>query len=179
MKITDKHILYTLDTNKNNGLKLLFDRYYKPLCVFAIKYVYDLNLSEDIVQEVFIKIWEKKEFHTQMNLSAYLFTSVKNACISYLRKEHPLYVDSFDDEVIWGDYCTEEEILERNRKLMDTVENLPEKAREVFKAVVFHNLKYKEVAEELNISVNTVKSNLARAYRLLREVLDILVSYLL
>lgn len=117
MKITDKHILYTLDTNKNNGLKLLFDRYYKPLCVFAIKYVYDLNLSEDIVQEVFIKIWEKKEFHTQMNLSAYLFTSVKNACISYLRKEQPLYVDSFDDEVIPGDYCTEEEILERNRKL--------------------------------------------------------------
>jgi len=179
VKITDNHILYALDTNKNNGLKLLFDRYYKPLCVFAVKYVYDLNLSEDIVQEVFIKIWEKKEFHTQMNLSAYLFTSVKNSCINHLRKEHPLYVDSFNDEVFPDDYCTEEEILERNKKLMDTVENLPEKTREVFKAVVFHNLKYKEVAEELNISVNTVKSNLARAYRLLREVLDILVSYLL
>lgn len=179
MNITDKHILHTLEANKSNGLKLLFERYYKPLCVFAIKYVYDLNLSEDVVQEVFIKIWEKKEFHSQMNLSAYLFTSVRNACIDYLRKEHPLYVDRFDDKIVVEDYYTEEEILERNKKLMDTVENLPEKTREVFKAVVFHNLKYKEVAEELNISVNTVKSNLARAYRLLREVLDILVSYLL
>ena len=59
MEITDNHILYSLDTNKNNGLKLLFKRYYKPLCVFAIKYVDDLNLSEDLVQEIFIKchIW--------------------------------------------------------------------------------------------------------------------------
>ncbi|WP_124991954.1 RNA polymerase sigma factor [Labilibaculum euxinus] len=179
MKITDNHILYTLDNDKSKGLKLLFERYYKPLCVFAIKYVYDLNLSEDIVQEVFIKVWEKQKFHTQMNLSAYLFASVKNACIDYLRKEHPLYVDSFDDKIVIENYYDEEEILERNRRLMDKVENLPQKTREVFKAVVFYNLKYKEVAEELNISVNTVKSNLARAYRLLREVLDILVSYLL
>ena len=179
MEITDNHILYSLNTNKNNGLKLLFKRYYKPLCVFAIKYVDDLDLSEDLVQEIFIKIWQKNDFSSSTNLSAYLFTAVKNSCIDYLRKEHPLYVTVFEEPMVIEDYYTEVEIVERNRKLMKAVGNLPEKTREVFKAVVFYNMKYKEVAEEMDVSVNTVKSNLGRAYRQLREVLDIVVCYLM
>lgn len=179
MDVTDKEILTLFNNNKNRGLKLIFNRYYKPLCVFAFKYVDDLDLSEDIVQEVFIKIWEKGSFNDQTNLSAYLFTSIKNLCVSHLRKEYPYCVDSFEEDIIIEDFRSKEEIFERNRILMEAVENLPERTREVFKVVVFNNLKYKEAAEELNISVNTVKSNLARAYRHLKDSLNILVVYLM
>lgn len=179
MNVTDREIITIFNKNKNHGLKLLFKRYYKPLCVFAFKYLDDLDLSEDIVQEIFIKIWERDIFEEQTNLSAFLFTSVKNLSISHLRKVSPCYIDCFEEDIAIEEYNSEEDILERNRILMEAIENLPEKTREVFKIVVFDNLKYKEVAEELNISVNTVKSNLARAYRLLKGSLNILIVYLM
>jgi len=176
MPITDKDILYLLKTEKSLALNLLFKRYYKPLCVFAIKYVDDLELAEDIVQEVFIHIWEKD--YEYKNLSSFLFTSVRNACISYLRKKAPEYLPMVED-LLHDEPCDNDSMEELSEKLFKALDELPEKCRKVFKAVVLCNMKYKEVAEELNISVNTVKSNLARAYRLLRESLDVLIVYLL
>lgn len=173
MEITDQDIQKALIKDKDLGLKLLFNRYYKPLCVFAFKYVDDLSVSEDIVQEVFIKIWEKDIIPD--NLSSYLFSSVKNSCVSYLRKQYPEYIALTDDVAFYDQKCVMDNADLKQQNLVKAIENLPEKSREVFKAVVLSDMKYKEVADEFNISVNTVKSNLARSFRLLREILHVFI----
>ena len=177
--ITDAEIIKELETKKKRGFDKLFKKYYKPLCIFSIKYVDTLFVAEDIVQDIFIKIWNRKEYVSIKNLSTYLFVCTKNTCIDYIRKKKPLYVDEYDETIHPFEYYSQKEIDEKVQLLKKKIEELPPKTKEVFKAIVFNNMKYKEVAKKFDVSINTVKSNLSRAYKILRRSTDFMTIYLL
>lgn len=166
----NKDIIKVLKEDKERGIKMLFDNYYRPLVLFANEMVKDVGISEDIVQEFFVKLWQG-EYLSKVSsgaLSSYLYTSVRNICMSRIVKRDILNesdcITGFDrpaEEIVT---ITEEKILEIARALS----SLPDQTRNVVEAVIVKELKYQEAADELNISINTVKTLLKRGVKKLR-----------
>lgn len=183
MKSKDLQILEKLKSGDSGAYKELFDLYYMPLSIYALKYCDSFQLAEDIVQDLFIKLWDEKLYmKLDGAISPYLFKSVKNNTLQAVKKKSKYRFEEIEDQI--NKLMTEEKvdsahIEEEKEKLYKEVEALPEKSKEVFKAIVLGNMKYKEVAENLGISVNTVKTHYSRALKQLRNSLDIIIMILL
>ena len=158
----------------------LFRSFFPSLVLFAQKYLPDQDTAKEIVHNVFIKLWEKRqEVDTGSSLKSYLFTSVHNRCLNYIRdqkkfdKDETLFqrLDSAD----FSDGVDRLEEQELEQRIYDALQALPEKCREVFMLNRFEGLKYAEIGEKLGISVKTVETQMSKALRILREKL---VDYL-
>lgn len=179
MKIIEDCILEELKLGKDAALKKLFDTYYIPLCAYSVQFTDSLEVSEDIVQEFFIRFWEKKKYNAiSGKLHIYLFNAIKNASLNYIKKERPYSLNELEElsyspiEHIFD----EEELITCRKKLHACLQQLSPQEYKVLIAIVIENKKYKEVAEELGISVNSVKTYFARALKFLRtqKLLNIL-----
>jgi RNA polymerase sigma-70 factor (ECF subfamily) len=183
MQSKDAQILQKLKSGEPSAYKELFDLYYMPLSIYALKYCDSFQLAEDIVQEFFVKLWDEKLYmKLDSPMSPYLFKSVKNNTLQAIKKESKFQFEDIEDQInklMEDDQFDVTSMEEEKRKLFQQVEALPEKSKEVFKAIVLQNMKYKEVAEHLNISVNTVKTHYARALKQLRSKLDTIIMLLL
>lgn len=173
----EKELLEKINRGDQGGLKGLFDLYYKPLCVFALNFIDSYEEAEDLIQDLFVKFWERSEdTEFQGSLRSYLFTSVRHNCIK-LAKSKKRY--QFDDieyyEDLLEDKYTPGALEEEKERLYAEIEKLPEQCRRVFEAVILKDMKYKDAAEHLDLSVNTVKTHLARAMKQLRSSLNIIL----
>lgn len=154
-----------------------FRAHYRPLCAFAGTYLKDRDRSEDLVQELFVKLWNERErLNVTGSLKAYLFSAVRNRSLNELEKVvrmKPLNEglhDAPQDET-----PTEEDHTWRSARVLAAIEALPEERRKVFKLSRNEGLKYHEIAERLGISVKTVENQMGKALKTLREELADLV----
>ncbi|WP_270582312.1 RNA polymerase sigma factor [Butyricimonas virosa] len=174
MSVSDAQIIALLQAGKRQGMNALFDRYYKPLVVFADDLLHDLPEAEDTVLEQFVKLWEKELYeHIHPNaLSTFLFTIVKNACMNQIAKKGlpteqldlPHYAIAQEES-----YLLDETIIET---ILAAVRKLPEKTQQVVQSVMCQGLSYQETADELEVSINTVKTLLKAGMRELRSELE-------
>lgn len=183
MKSDDIIILEKLRLGDSSAYKELFDLYYMPLSIYSLKYCDSFELAEDIVQDLFIKFWDEKLY---MNLDTaigpYLFRAVKNNTLQVAKKKNKYIFEEIEDQIntlLEEDHLDMDFIEQEKKKLYEEIEALPLKSKEVFKAIVLNNLKYKEVALELGVSVNTVKTHYSRALKQLRNSLDIIITLLI
>lgn len=170
-KAFDKKMLERLKSGDESALKSLFDFYYMPLCIYSVQITDSLEVSKDLVQELFISFWERKAYLiVGINLHAYLFNAIRNASLNYIKKERPYALGDIE-EILFSDEeeYSEDEINKRRRKLYSALRDLSPQEYKVLYAVVIENKRYKEVAEELEISINSVKTYLARALKYLRS----------
>ena len=149
----------------------LFRLNYRPLCMFALHYLQDADLVEDVVQECFTVLWEKLEQGADVaNRRAYLYMSVRNRCLDYLRRKG-LPTESLKPYDTYGiiddDDAEERSVMEA--KLWTAIDSLPEKCRQVFLMSKRDGLKYEEIAEELGLSVNTVRNQISKALNVLKN----------
>lgn len=152
----------------------LYTNYYKKLCIFANTYLYDEDEAEEIVQRVMTKLWEQKDdYDTIQNVSSYLYRSVRNHClntINHKKTEEKYKSDAWNELRILEMKATEEDLSEeKEQKLKEAIENLPERCQDVLTLSKFQGLKNKEIAEQLNISVKAVEANITRAFATLRK----------
>lgn len=179
----DFKILEKLKQGQAGAFRELFDLYYIPLTSYAFKYCDSFTLAEDIVQDLFVKFWDEQLYvKLDDNIGAYLFKSVKNNTLQVLKKKSKYRFEDIESQVC--DLIEEFDfdklnLEEEKRKLHQHIEALPRKSKEVFKAIVLDNLKYKEVALQLDISVNTVKTHYSRALKQLRETVPVIIWLLL
>lgn len=160
--------------HSDDRLKKIFYAHYAALCRVAYRYVADQDACEDIVQECFIKYWEcRKEVKTD-NPAAYLSVSVRNSCISYLRKQ-PEFL-SIDDEkaaLQLADVDADAEEQENKPTVSEVVEQalseLPERCRLVFTMSRMEKKTYQEIANELQLSLKTVENQMGKAIKVMRE----------
>lgn len=175
----EQEILGLISGGDQEGLKCLFDFYYKPLCVFAMNFLDSFEESEDIVQELFVKFWEKyNHSHFEGSLKAYLFSSVQHNCMKSLRKKNKYRFQTLENHMELPVY-TEEDFETESKKLYEEIARLPEQSRKVFELIVLQDMKYKDVADTLRLSVNTVKTHFSRALKQLRGSLNTLILLLL
>lgn len=152
----------------------LFRQWYTPLCKLVFRILQDKALTEDTVQEVFIKLWEKREeLKIEVSLKAYVYRAAINASYNHLEKNKRYGKLSLEDMTVDpSDSHTAEAYLhakELEKKIGEALASLPEACREVFMLSRYENLSYKEIAETLGISVKTVENQMGKALRIFRE----------
>ena len=155
----------------------LFKSQYEKLCAVANQYLKDLEAAEETVQAIFVKFWENRELIiVSQSHNSYLHTSVKNSCLNQLKhlkikeayKEHNQREIEYEENQI-EDHTSENELA---AKIKTAIDDLPEGRRNIFILSRYEGLKYKEIAERLNISVKTVENQMGSALKFLKTQLS-------
>jgi RNA polymerase sigma-70 factor, ECF subfamily len=174
-----------MKSGRKESFNYFFDYYYSGLCIYANKYTEDLSTSEEIVQDVFVRFWEKRQnIEIENSVRFYLFRTVYNQCMNLLKhkKIERIYRQQ---NVIRSDNLYEEQWNLFNetelRNILDQViSKLPARCRAVFELSRFENLKNKEIAEKLGITEKTVENQITKALKVLRkELKDFLPLFLM
>ena len=174
--ISDQNIFRQIKKGDEAAFSSLFDSYYTSLCFFANKYIGDMDMSRSVVQQVYVDLWEKREkIEISLSVKSYMFHAVRNRSVDYLRKQKkniPLTsnnINENDSQTPFRDLVEESEL---NDRINSSINQLPEKCREIFILCRFEGLKYAEIAKKLNISIKTVEMQIGIALKKLRESLS-------
>ena len=163
-------ILEEITKRNRKVFKVFFNKHYKNLVFYANGYLFDKYASEDIVQEVYIYIWENAEdLKIKSSLKNYLYAMVRNKCLNYLKAIKitdsynylELNISLITEQVL--DSATDDDKQIVYHQILKIVDSLPEKMQQIVKLKFLHQYKYAEIAEELGVSINTVKTQLKRA----------------
>lgn len=170
---SDANIFDSLKNGDEPAFNQLFHKYYAALCFYSYNFTKDMDLSRSIVQQVFVDIWIKKHnFNILHSVKSYLYKSVKHKTIDFMRQRNrSLSVNeefNLQQEVPFRDLIHEAEIQDLLNK---SINKLPKKCREIFLLCRVEELKYKEVAAKLNISVKTVEMQMGIALKKLSAML--------
>ena len=176
MDLLEKQVLASLSEGSESALEMLFKTYYQALCQYAYSFLRDKDEAEEVVQAAFVNIWDRRgELSIQTSVKSYLFRAVRNACLNVIkhqrvRKEHETHELAQGEPVHEG---PTEGVLatELERRISSAMRALPEQCRLVFQLSRFEELKYAEIADQLNISVKTVENHMGKALRIMREQL--------
>lgn len=161
----------------------VFNRYYTYLCAVAYQYVPDKQVCESLSEDVLFTLWQKREEILPLDsLKGYLITAVRNKSIDYLRSSSNRH---YEDLECCTSFVPEEELFEKyivtelEKHIEEEINLLPEECRRVFCLSRYENKTYEEIANELNISVNTVKYHIKNAISTLRKNLAPYISMLI
>lgn len=162
----------------------LFRKEFRGMTLFAMRYVKDHDTAREIVQEVFLGIWEKREaIDADREVKTYLSSSVRNRALNYLRDNKKFDKELLSMEGLMQDNNspsdTSLEITELEERIEKAIEELPEKSREIFLLNRQGQLKYREIADMLNISVKTVETQMTRALKHMRISLKDYIHFLM
>ena len=175
-ELSVEQLMATLQAGDINAFEMLFRTYYQPLCNYAYTFVQDRDEAEEIVQATFLSVWEKRDkldIHT--GVRPYLYAMVRNAALNILKHEK-IKQQHVALELAVADRSVESVTRtvmasELETRIHKALEKLPEQCRLVFKLSRFEELKYAEIADQLNISIKTVENQMGKALKIMREQL--------
>jgi RNA polymerase sigma-70 factor (ECF subfamily) len=158
------------------AFEMIFKTYYQPLCNYAYSFLQDREEAEEIVQTSFAGVWEKREGMTiRIAVKPYLYAMVRNACLNLIKHEKIKQKHAVEEIALapssHNSVASAVATSELESRIQQAMERLPEQCRLVFKLSRFEELKYAEIAEQLDISVKTVENHMGKALKLMREQL--------
>lgn len=173
----ERDLLQGVARGDQKAFRVIFHQHYKALCYFASSIILDGQEAEDLVQETFSKLWNKRaDFSSATSIKAFLYIATKNACLNFIkqRERQSSREKEFSyllKEPLAGDFdpiLTETEIIS---ELYTEIEQLPKQCQRVFKMSYLQGMKNEEIAAALHISYNTVRTQKLRALKLIRSSL--------
>lgn len=181
--MTDNELVTKLNKGELTAFQQLYSQYYVPLCVYAKQYTRIKEIAEEIVQDVFLNIWEHKgQLKITVSFKAYLFTAIRNQCLNHLKhlqviQEYNEYYtqllkDAQDYYILSQE--TGDSILianELEKSLMEAIDSLPDCCRKIFLMSRFEGLKHQDIADNLGVTLNTVHKQMSIALDKLRIAL--------
>lgn len=178
-----KNLIEKLKKENKQAFDYIFHKYFQPLCLFANKYINDINSTEDVVQEVFVSFWEKRNaFNNYTAIKTYLYTAVRNKCLNILKHQQVIekhqqeLVYQLESDMFFVNHVVEEEVY---KQLISEINKLSKSCKDVT-LLALQGLKNQDIADELNISVNTVKTHKKIAFSKIRlELKQLMTSILL
>ncbi|HYG19351.1 MAG TPA: RNA polymerase sigma-70 factor [Ohtaekwangia sp.] len=176
---SEENLVRRLSEGDEKAFKFLFDLYYRPLTLFALKYLGDIDEAKEIVQNLFVRIWLRRDtLQIKFSLKMYLYQSVRNASLNFLESSKVAQrrmagyttPESSNDNALENLLVAEQEEL-----LMRAIDRLPAKCREIFLLSRMHRLPNQTIADQLHISVKTVEGQMSIALKRLAEWLTTLL----
>jgi RNA polymerase sigma-70 factor, ECF subfamily len=179
---TDEFLVHAIHRSDYQAFKLLFDGYYEGLCRFARGYLHSAEIAEDLVSDLFVKIWEEPQvMAVSISLKGYLYRCIYNSCMNYLTRTRKRF-DNLNPETVDALYelmpqfpedlpSTALLLAELDEEIEKAIQRLPAECGKIFIMSRKEELSHREIAEKLNISENTVKVQIYRALNKLRETL--------
>ncbi|EID72417.1 RNA polymerase sigma factor [Imtechella halotolerans] len=184
--MTSQFIIKEIQNRNQQVYKKLFGDLYRELVIYANGFLFDKASSEDMVQEVFIHLWEHaKDITIRDSIKSYLYAMVRNRCLNYLKSIkvndslHLLDFNNILDTSFDLDSLSSSDKQILHRQLQLVIEQLPKKMQQIVEMRFVNNYKYGEIAAELGVSVNTVKTQLQRAKLKISAALTQLILLLL
>lgn len=165
-------ILEEFRQNPEHAFRTLFDTYYMPLCMYAVQITDSFSMAEDIVQDFLLFFWEKQAYKSiSSNLRNYLFLSIRNNACKELKKHDFLSLEELTGTEIDLDilFYDEECLMKEKERMLQEVQKLPPQEMAAIRNVILEDKKYKDAAMDMGISVNTLKTHLSRALKILRK----------
>ncbi|MFC2129671.1 RNA polymerase sigma-70 factor [Bacteroidota bacterium] len=164
--------------------EILFRTHYSDLCAYANVYMKDLEAAEELVQEVFFKLWSKRDsIEITSSMQSYLFRAVRNSSLNLIkhiniREEYKAHNER---EISYSEmeHYDEVEASELEQKISQAIDELPTERRKIFIMSRYDGLKYGEIAEKLGISPKTVENQMGKALKFMREHLKEYLTYLI
>jgi RNA polymerase sigma-70 factor (family 1) len=187
VQIAEQHIAETLLVPSEQAFEQLFRDYYPRLCAFALTLLHNKEEAEEIVQTMFCRLWEQRDsIDVTTSVQAYLFRAVRNASLNQIKKTQirdaykVMNLDTINSNPEFQpDRITQSELSKRLEK---AISGLPEQCRLIFKMSRFEELKYREIADNLGISIKTVENQMGKALKILRgemrDFITILVAFI-
>lgn len=157
----------------HENFRFFFDQHYQRLCSYAFSFLKDEESCEDLVQDIFIKIWEnRQDLIGSDQLKFYMFSAVRNNCLTKLKKNKKYREVEMNDDMDTGEVAikpdAEEAIAEPAVLIAKALDLLPPKCREVFLLSRISSLSYQQIADSLGISIKTVENQMSKALKTLR-----------
>jgi RNA polymerase sigma-70 factor (ECF subfamily) len=173
-KEQDLYLFEKVKKGDQKSCNMLFEKYYNNLCNFTFTFFNDAVCAEEVVADVFVKLWEKRtEIDIRTDFKSFLYRSARNAAIDAIRKDiREKKISKMPNAKLELSPETLMIRKEIQKHFNQMLERLPKQAGLVFRLVKVDGLKYKEVAYTLNISVKTVENHMGKALRLMRDMYD-------
>ncbi len=181
MELNDTHFIELLTKRDERAFEKVFKDNFKKLQSYAITIVSDENVAEEMVQNVFFKLWDRSEtIHIQASIAAYLYRAVYNESCNYCKhqkvKQSFLHYSKHAMSDISAEKASKKVMVtELEQRIKNALNDLPEQCRTVFQLSRFEELKYQQIADTLGISIKTVEAQMGKALRIMRVKL---VDYL-
>lgn len=185
MNSLEKEMLEKIKRGDKKAFELVYKKYYSLLCVYAYDLLRDHILAEEIVQETFIKIWESKsKIEISTSLHSYLYKSIHNQCVN--AGKHLLVikalVEKYSEDAIYeaellliadSEFAMDNYLYEGlELDVKDAIQSLPEQCRKIFMMNRYEDLSYTKIAQKLDLSINTIKTQMGRALDKIRIYLE-------
>lgn len=173
MQESDQQVFLAIQSGQTPAFEMLFKTHYQPLCRYANSYLKDPDGAEEIVQAAFIGFWEKrKSISIDTSLKSYLYRVIRNSCLNELKHEQ-VKQKYFANETLKGEAQSQpaDQLaihVELEEKIREAIQTLPEQCRLIFRMSRFEELKYQEIADQLNLSVKTVENQMGKALKIMR-----------
>ena len=173
--LEEKTLFEEIRNDNEKAFEKLFHNYYGHLCLYASQIIQDDISAEEIVQDFFVKLWEKrKQLVIKTSIKNYFFRSIKNLCLNFI-KYNKIKLNHAQSVLSYAknNQSVEDSFIEIDlmEKIEQGIQSLPEKRQEIFRMSREDGLKYREIAEKLNISIKTVETQMGLAIKTLREKL--------
>lgn len=176
VQLSEQQYWQLISNGDKSAFEHVFKTYYQPLCNYACTLIKDLDEAEEVVQNTFFNIWNKRTaLQITSSLKSYLYRAVHNDCLNKLKhgKVRVMYAEDYKSSMAGGFHSSSQLLdgKELNVQINEAINALPEQCGLVFKLSRFEELKYSEIATHLNISVKTVENHMGKALKILREKL--------
>ncbi|AHF17115.1 RNA polymerase sigma factor [Niabella soli] len=174
MKTIEKLVVLIAEKDDQTAFNELFRHFFPGLLPFAFAIVKDRQKAEEVIHDVFLKLWENRKMLTAIeNISSYIFIASKNACINFMRKKKRVFTNVPEDELVYTVVTPETHLVSAENVLLiqEAIRSLPPKCLLIFRLIKEEQLKYSEVAKLLDISVKTVETQMTIANKRVAEAL--------
>jgi RNA polymerase sigma-70 factor (family 1) len=173
VQTTEKQIFNASSFGNDVDFERLFKSFYPRLCAYAVTMIHDRDEAEEIVQTLFCRLWEQRDsLDITISVQAYLFRAVRNATLNHIKKTQirdaykTMNLNTINNNPEYQpDRIAQSDIAKR---LENAIGGLPEQCRVIFKMSRYEEMKYKEIAEQLGISIKTVENQMGKALKILR-----------
>ena len=179
IKHIEEELVRQIVSGDQKAFERLYKMYHKRLCQFAFLILHSKELSEEVVSDIFINVWMKREqLIPERNIRSFLYTSVHNLAINYLQRERPIYsqdgIDVYELEMESPEPSADE-VIDREQfreRLQQAFDQLPERCKMITRMHFNDQLQYKEIAEILHLSRKTVEAQIAIAIQKTKEIFE-------
>ena len=179
----DHELFHKLQKGDVKAFEIIYEKYHRLLYAFALRHLESREMAEDAVQQVFVHLWEiHANIYVNISLRNYLYTMIKNHILNLIRNENAIFVRNYELAEARHDYCEDlDEKIDKKEQmamLYKAIADLPEQKRVVCLLKMEGSLTNQEIADKLNISINTVKTHYQQSIQKLKECMNKMLIFL-
>lgn len=182
-EMDDRELFSKLQQGDGKAFEAIYEKYHRLLYSFALRHLESRDMAEDAVQQVFVHLWEiHADIYVNISLRNYLYTMIKNHILNLIRSENTTFVRNYELAEAKQDYCEDlDDKIDKKEQmamLYKAIASLPEQKRVVCMLKMEGTLTNQEIADKLNISINTVKTHYLQSIQKLKECMSKMLIFL-